>query len=55
MSDTLEEPVKDPARLEWHEVNKIQHYWLEVASITRADLPAGKQVVVREDSLPYGD
>jgi hypothetical protein len=26
----LQEPLKDPARLEWHEVTKIQHYWLEV-------------------------
>ncbi len=50
---TLVDPVKDPARLKWHEVNKIQHYWLEVASIKRADLPAGKQVTVREDQSPY--
>jgi len=27
---TLQEPVKDPARLDWHEVKKVQHYWLDV-------------------------
>ena len=26
----LEDPIKDPARITWHEVIKVQHYWLEV-------------------------
>jgi len=44
---TLQEPVKDPARLEWHEVTKVQHYWLEVNAMTRP-------MQVREDEAPYG-
>jgi len=30
----LENPVKDPARITWHEVMKVQHYWLEVNAIS---------------------
>lgn len=26
----LQEPIKDPARLEWHEVTKVAHYYLSV-------------------------
>jgi hypothetical protein len=26
----LIEPIKDPARIDWHEVVKVQHYWLDV-------------------------
>ena len=26
----LQEPIKDPARFPWHEVTKVQHYWLDV-------------------------
>ena len=71
---TLQEPVKDPARLEWHEVTKVAHYYLPAcavlgtadrsvnalsaceaqAGMTRPDLPAGRQVQVREDEAPYG-
>jgi superfamily II DNA or RNA helicase len=43
----LQEPVKDPARFPWHEVSKVQHYWLEVDAMT-------KPMAVREDSPPYG-
>ena len=25
---TLQPPVKDPARFPWHEVKKVDHYWL---------------------------
>ncbi len=32
---TLQEPIKDPARFPWHEVTKVQHYWLEVDAMTR--------------------
>ena len=31
----LREPIPDPARFEWHEVSKIQHYWLQVDAITQ--------------------
>lgn len=30
---TLQEPVRDPARFPWHEVSKIQHYWLNVSDL----------------------
>ena len=26
----LQEPIKDPARLEWHEVTKVAHYWIRI-------------------------
>ena len=38
-------PVTNPARFEWHEVSKIQHYWLDVNTITRP-------MRGREDSPP---
>ena len=44
---TLQEPVKDPARFPWHEVSKVQHYWLEVNAMTRP-------MQVREDEHSYG-
>ena len=44
----LQEPVKDPARFEWHEVSKVQHYWLGVNAMTRP-------MQVREDEAPYGN
>ena len=31
---TLQDPIKDPARFPWHEVMKVQHYWLEVNAMT---------------------
>lgn len=43
----LQEPIKDPARFEWHEVTKVSHYWLEVNAVT-------KRMQVREDSQPFG-
>lgn len=43
----LEPPIKDPARVPWHEVVKVQHYWLEVDSAVQ---PLG----VREEPPPYG-
>jgi len=27
--------VKDPARIDWHEVWKMQHYWLAVDAVRR--------------------
>src|SRR5207245_2157357 len=46
-SARLEEPIRDPARLEWHEVTKVAHYYLSVDAMTRP-------MQVREDSPPYG-
>jgi superfamily II DNA or RNA helicase len=43
----LQEPVRDPARLDWHEVTKVAHYYLSVDAMTRP-------MRVREDSPPYG-
>ncbi len=40
--------IKDPARFEWHEVRKVQHYWLEVDAMRTP-------VAVREPAIPpYG-
>jgi len=44
----LEEPIRDPARLDWHEVTKVAHYYLSVDAMTRP-------MQVREDSPPYGN
>jgi superfamily II DNA or RNA helicase/tetratricopeptide (TPR) repeat protein len=29
------EPIKDPARLDWHEVTKVAHYWLDFKTIKK--------------------
>ncbi|MDE2822705.1 MAG: DUF3883 domain-containing protein, partial [Chloroflexota bacterium] len=44
----LQEPIKDPARFPWHEVIKVQHYWLDVNAMT-------KPMEVREDEGHYGE
>ena len=31
----LQEPVRNPARFPWHQVTKVQHYWLEVNALTQ--------------------
>ncbi|MDO9210619.1 MAG: DUF3883 domain-containing protein, partial [Deltaproteobacteria bacterium] len=31
----LQDPVKDPARLKWHEVKKVDHYYLSVDAVTQ--------------------
>ncbi|MGH8630692.1 MAG: DUF3883 domain-containing protein [Burkholderiales bacterium] len=41
------ETVQDPARFDWHEVVKVQHYWLEVDAMK-------KPMQVREPRAPYG-
>ena len=43
---TLQEPIRDPARFPWREVTKVQHYWLEVNTMTQP-------MQVREKRLPY--
>ncbi len=45
---TLQEPIKDPARLKWHEVTKVAHYYLSVNAMTQP-------MEVREPQSPYGD
>lgn len=42
----LQEPIKDPARLDWHEVIKVAHYTL---SVNAAEQP----MRVSENSKPY--
>jgi len=31
----LQDPIHDPARYPWHEVVKVQHYWMEVDAMTK--------------------
>jgi hypothetical protein len=42
----LQEPIKDPAQFEWHEVTKVAHYYLSVDALTRP-------MSVHEESPPY--
>lgn len=42
-----QEPIQNPARFPWHEVIKVQHYWLEVNAMT-------KPMQVREKRQGYG-
>ena len=44
----LQEPIKDPARFPWHEVAKVQHYWLNVNALK-------KPMEVREGAGHYGE
>jgi superfamily II DNA or RNA helicase len=43
----LQEPIRDPARLNWNEVTKVAHYYLSVDAMT-------KPMQVRETAPPYG-
>ena len=43
----LQEPVRDPARLPWHEVSKVERYWLQVDAMTQP-------MEIREEQAPYG-
>ena len=43
----LREPIRNPARLEWHEVTKVAHYYLSVDAMTNP-------MQAREESPPYG-
>jgi hypothetical protein len=40
--------IKDPARLQWHEVKKVDHYYLSIDAVTQP-------MEVREGTIPYGD
>jgi hypothetical protein len=44
----LQEPIRDPARLDWNEVTKVAHYYLAVNAMT-------KPMQVRENVDPYGE
>jgi superfamily II DNA or RNA helicase len=44
----LQEPLRDPARLQWHEVKKVEHYYLNIDAISNP-------MQVREDRQPYGE
>jgi hypothetical protein len=46
MTPQLQEPIKDPAHLPWHEVKKVDHYYLSVNAMTQP-------MTVREESPPY--
>jgi len=37
-SPLLNEPILNPAKMPWHEVMKIEHYYLTLSAITRASL-----------------
>jgi hypothetical protein len=42
----LEDPIKDPARFDWHEVKKVEHYRLDVNAMTQP-------MELKEDAPPY--
>ncbi len=43
----LQEPIRDPVRLDWHKVTKVAHYYLSVDAMTRP-------MQVGEEQPPYG-
>jgi Domain of unknown function (DUF3883) len=43
----LQQPIRDPARLDWTEVTKVAHYYLSVNAMT-------KPMELREDPTPFG-
>ena len=43
----LQEPIADPAQFPWHEVTKVQHYYLDVDAMT-------EPMRVRDDGPAYG-
>lgn len=44
----LQEPIKDPVRLDWHEVKKVEHYYLAVDAMTQP------MKVKEPEPPPYG-
>lgn len=42
----LQDPVKDPARLEWREVSKVSHYYLATDAMTQ-------RMGLREEHAPF--
>ena len=45
-SPRLQEPIRNPARLDWNEVTKVAHYYLAVNAMT-------KSMKIREDTPPH--
>jgi hypothetical protein len=43
----LQNPITDPARFQWHEVKKVEHYYLSVDAVT-------KPMEIREESGQFG-
>ena len=43
----LQEPIRNPARFPWHEITKVQHYWLDVKAMTRPMEPREDQALYR--------
>ena len=31
----MQETIQDPAKFPWHEVSKVQHYWLQLDAMTK--------------------
>jgi superfamily II DNA or RNA helicase len=29
----MQEPIRDPARFPWHEIKKVEHYWIDTATL----------------------
>jgi len=55
----LQEPIRDPARFPWHQVIKVQHYWLEVDAMTSPQLvtfngSSFDLLVLRYRAMVYG-
>ena len=44
----LQDPIRDPARLDWTEVTKVAHYYLSVDAMTTP-------IQLHESPPPYGD
>jgi hypothetical protein len=40
--------MEDPACLQWHEVKKVDHYWLQIDAVTQP-------MQVRDRNETYGD
>jgi len=52
---TLQEPIKDPARFPWHEVKKVDHYWLDVDALTQPMRVREPEPPPYGPTLPGGD
>ncbi len=42
----LQDPIRNPAKIPWREVTKVQHYWLDVNAVTQP-------MKVRDPAAPY--
>lgn len=41
---TLREPIQNPARFPWHEVTKVQHYWMQLDTMAKLAAPESEPV-----------